>query len=153
MSNTDPIKNRGELMCSRRESKFLLPIRHPSCYSYIQLSPVKVLAVVEERRLLCKKYNYIHTIDIDMHTLTYRYRYIDIQTIDSDIKTLTYRYRYIDIQTIDSDIQTMLYRQWYAYIDTQTLTYRHRPSHAVIDIQTQTITCNNWHTDTDHHMQ
>ena len=119
MSNTDPIKNRGELMCSRRESKFLLPIRHPSCYSYIQLSPVKVLAVVEERRLLCKKYNYIHTIDIDIQTLTYRYRYIDIQTIDSDIKTLTYRYRYIDIQTIDSDIQTLTYR--YRYIDIQTI--------------------------------
>ena len=44
MSNTDPTKTvRGEL------------VRSP-CYSPIQSSPVKVLAVIEERKHLRKKY-------------------------------------------------------------------------------------------------
>ena len=43
MSNTDPIKKtRGEL------------VRSP-CYPPIQSSPVKVLAVIEERKILRKK--------------------------------------------------------------------------------------------------
>ena len=31
--------------------QFLLLIRHLSCYSYIQSSPVKILAVIEERKV------------------------------------------------------------------------------------------------------
>ena len=45
MSNTDPTKNRG----------FLLLIRHPSCYSYTQSGPVKVMVMIEERKNLRKK--------------------------------------------------------------------------------------------------
>ena len=36
--------------------QFQLLIRHPAYYSYIQSIPVKVLAVIEERKNLCKKY-------------------------------------------------------------------------------------------------
>jgi len=35
--------------------QFLLFIRHPPGYSYIQSSPVKVLAVIAERKHLLKK--------------------------------------------------------------------------------------------------
>jgi hypothetical protein len=31
---------------------FLLLVRHPPCYSYIQSSPVKVLALIEKRKHL-----------------------------------------------------------------------------------------------------
>jgi hypothetical protein len=42
----DPTKKKGgELRCSRR---------HPPSYSYMQSSPVKVLAVIEERKHLPK---------------------------------------------------------------------------------------------------
>jgi len=34
--------------------QFLLLIRHPSCYSYIQSNPAKVLAVIEERKNILK---------------------------------------------------------------------------------------------------
>ena len=34
--------------------QFLLLIKHPPCYSYIQSSPVNVLVVIEERKHLCK---------------------------------------------------------------------------------------------------
>ena len=34
---------------------FLPLIRHPPCYSYIQSSPAKVLAVIEKRKYLRKK--------------------------------------------------------------------------------------------------
>ena len=33
---------------SARDQQFLPLITHPSCYSYIQPSPVKVVAVIEE---------------------------------------------------------------------------------------------------------
>ena len=33
---------------------FLLLIRHPPCYSYIQSSPVKILTVIEERNIYVK---------------------------------------------------------------------------------------------------
>jgi hypothetical protein len=35
--------------------QFLFLIRYYLCKSYIQPSPVKVLAVIEERKHLCKK--------------------------------------------------------------------------------------------------
>jgi len=44
MCNTDPTKIPGENSGAR---KFPLLIRHPPCYSYIQTSPVKFLAVIE----------------------------------------------------------------------------------------------------------
>ena len=51
MSNKDPT---GELrmrtLGSRRDKQFLLLITHPLCYSYIQPSPVKVFALIEERK-------------------------------------------------------------------------------------------------------
>ena len=51
MGNTDHTKKHwGELRRSRR-----LLIRHPPCYSYIQSSMIKVLAVIEERKHLRKK--------------------------------------------------------------------------------------------------
>jgi hypothetical protein len=50
MSNTDPYKKRGELVCSQRvsRSRFLYNTSH------IQLSSIKVCAVIEERKQLRK---------------------------------------------------------------------------------------------------
>jgi hypothetical protein len=52
MSNTNPTKIPG--MNSKGE-QFLLFRRHPPCYSYMQSSPVKVLAVIEESKHLHNK--------------------------------------------------------------------------------------------------
>ena len=38
MSNTDPPKNRGRIQMFANGKQFLLLIRHPPCYSYIQSS-------------------------------------------------------------------------------------------------------------------
>jgi hypothetical protein len=39
----------------------ILPIRHLSCYSYIESRPVKVLVLIDERKHLHKKYKiYCH---------------------------------------------------------------------------------------------
>ena len=40
--------NRTTPKTSARDQQFLSLITHPSCYSYIQPSPVKVVAVIEE---------------------------------------------------------------------------------------------------------
>jgi uncharacterized membrane protein len=55
MSNKDPTKNRGRAQVFAKGKQFLLLIRHPPYYSYIQSSPVKVLLVIEERKHLRKK--------------------------------------------------------------------------------------------------
>ena len=55
MSNTDPPKNEGCTQVFAKGKQFLLLIRHPPCYSYIQSSPVKVLAVIEETKHQRKK--------------------------------------------------------------------------------------------------
>ena len=44
-----------ETQVLRKVKQFLLLIRHPLCYSYIQSSPAKVLAIIEERNNLRKK--------------------------------------------------------------------------------------------------
>jgi hypothetical protein len=49
------LKNGDAFRCSRRVA-FLLLITHTSYYSYIQSSPVKVLAVMEKTKHLRKKY-------------------------------------------------------------------------------------------------
>jgi hypothetical protein len=43
-----PPKNRGWTQMFTKGKQFLLLIRQPPCYSYIQSSPVKVLAVIED---------------------------------------------------------------------------------------------------------
>ena len=48
-------KNQGWIQKLAKGKQFLLLIRHPSCYPYIQSSPVKVLGVIEERKHLSKK--------------------------------------------------------------------------------------------------
>jgi hypothetical protein len=55
MSNTDPSKNQSWTHMLKKGKQFLLLIRHPPCYSYIQSISVKVLAVIEERKNLRKK--------------------------------------------------------------------------------------------------
>jgi hypothetical protein len=51
MSNRDPTGGlRMRTLGSRRDKQFLLLITHPLCYSYIQPSPVKVFALIEERK-------------------------------------------------------------------------------------------------------
>jgi hypothetical protein len=53
----------------------LLLIRHPPCYSYIQLSPVKLFAVIEERKHLRKKekihchLRYVYSVTVDCRFL------------------------------------------------------------------------------------
>jgi hypothetical protein len=54
-----PSKNRGWTQRLTNGKQFLLLIRHPSCYSYIQSSLVQVLTVIKERKHLRKK-NKIH---------------------------------------------------------------------------------------------
>jgi len=39
---------------AREDKQFLFLIRHPLCYAYIQSSPVKALAVIEEWKHLSK---------------------------------------------------------------------------------------------------
>ena len=46
ISNTDPSKNQGWTHMLKKGKQFLFLIRHPPCYSYIQSSPAKVLAVI-----------------------------------------------------------------------------------------------------------
>ena len=53
ISNTDHTIKPLEVLAKGKP--FLLLIRHPSCYSYIQSSPLKILAVIEERKHLRKK--------------------------------------------------------------------------------------------------
>jgi hypothetical protein len=56
MSYTDPTL-KTEMHSGAREGQgFLLLITHTSYYSYIQSSPVKVLAVMEKTKHLRKKY-------------------------------------------------------------------------------------------------
>jgi len=38
-----------------KANQYLLLIKHPLCYSYMQSSPVKVLVVIEERKNIRKK--------------------------------------------------------------------------------------------------
>ena len=45
MNNTDPIKKPPVFA---KGKKYLLLIRHPLCYPYIQSRPVQVLAVIEK---------------------------------------------------------------------------------------------------------
>jgi hypothetical protein len=52
MGNTDTTKKRGEIRCSRKNKQLLLLIRHSPFYSYLQSSPVIVMAVIKERRHL-----------------------------------------------------------------------------------------------------
>jgi hypothetical protein len=52
MSKTDLIKNQGQIQVLAKDKQLLLLIRHSPCYSYLQSSPVKVLAVIEERKHL-----------------------------------------------------------------------------------------------------
>ena len=54
MNNTDPTKKPGVNSVLPKGKQFLLLIRHPSCYLYIQSSLVKVLAVIEERNIYVK---------------------------------------------------------------------------------------------------
>jgi hypothetical protein len=54
MSNTDPTKNQGGTQVLAKGRQFLLLIRYPPCCSYVQSSPVKVVAVIEERKHLPK---------------------------------------------------------------------------------------------------
>jgi len=51
----DHTKNRGWTHVLAKGKQFLFLIRHPPCYSYIQSIPIKVLAVIEERKHLRKK--------------------------------------------------------------------------------------------------
>ena len=56
MSNTNPIKKKQMwTQVLVKGKQFLLLTRHSPCYSYKQSSPVKVLAVIEERKHLRKK--------------------------------------------------------------------------------------------------
>ena len=56
MSYTDPTL-KTEMHSGAREGQgFLLLITHTSYYSYIQSSPIKVLAVMEKTKHPCKKY-------------------------------------------------------------------------------------------------
>ena len=50
-----PVVNSGV----REGKQFLLLIRYPSCYSYIQSSPVRILAVIEEENI----YVYLQVIN------------------------------------------------------------------------------------------
>jgi len=52
MRNTDSTKKTEVVLPKGKQ--FLLLIRHPPCYSYIQSSPVKVLTVIEERNIYVK---------------------------------------------------------------------------------------------------
>jgi hypothetical protein len=54
MRNTDPLKNWACNEVLGKGKLFLLLIRHPPCYSFIQSSLVKVLAVIEERSIYVK---------------------------------------------------------------------------------------------------
>ena len=51
MSNTHCTKKPGVIA---KGKPFLLLIRHPPSYSYTESSPVKVLAVIEERNIYVK---------------------------------------------------------------------------------------------------
>jgi hypothetical protein len=62
--------------------RFLLLIRHPLCYSYIQSSPVKVLAIIKEKKYLHKNKRPIVIWDIE-----YFVTYCDIR-YDFRIETM-----------------------------------------------------------------
>jgi hypothetical protein len=55
MSDTDPTKKPGVISGVGKGKHFLLLIRQPPCYSYIQARPVKFMAVIKERKHLRKK--------------------------------------------------------------------------------------------------
>jgi len=55
MNNPVPTKNMRLTHVLAKGKQFLLLIRHPPFYSYIYLSPVKVLSVINERTNLRKK--------------------------------------------------------------------------------------------------
>jgi hypothetical protein len=50
MSNTDPKKTPEGTQVLAKGKQFLLLIRNPPCYSYIQSRSITVLAVIEERK-------------------------------------------------------------------------------------------------------
>jgi hypothetical protein len=56
--------------------QFLLLIKHPPCYSYIQSGPVKILSVIEERKqirnALDKEVNKINDNKMQLSILYYK---------------------------------------------------------------------------------
>ena len=61
-----PPKNRKWTQMLAKFEQFLLLIRHPPCYLYIQSSTVQVLAVIEERIFLVKSRKFIVIWDMNI---------------------------------------------------------------------------------------
>jgi hypothetical protein len=61
-----PPKNRKWTQMLAKFEQFLLLIRHPPCYLYIQSSPVQVLAVIEERIFFVKSRKFIVIWDMNI---------------------------------------------------------------------------------------
>jgi hypothetical protein len=66
-----PLKNRGWTLVLEKGKQFLLLIRHPPCYSYIQSSPVMFMILLDYNWYIARIYVGIDVVYLNVITINH----------------------------------------------------------------------------------